>query len=305
MTRIRVVLEYLHPWPNSSGFHVASSQGWYRELGLDVDLRVCDPLVGDSLEHLARGDAELAVFPSNRLLVRRERGEALRGIAAINQRALETIQTTAATGIGRPAELAGRRVALNPTPRGVALVRDLVARDGGDPDAIVLVDSGVRELPASAIEDGVVDATFGGYWAWDVLFGMVPADRHVVWPVDEIGAPRYHGYLLGAREETIERDPELLRAFLRATERGFLAAAEDAELTLGVLERVIPFFPPDVLARSFQLIAPTWTIDGHWGVQRDELIAPYAAWLAEHGVLRSAAGAGAATTNHLLPEAAA
>ena len=151
MTRIRVVLEYFHPWPNSSGFHVASAQGWYRELGLDVDLRVFDPLVGDSLEHLVRGDAELAVFPSNRLLVRRELGRGVRGIAAINQRALETIQTTASTGIRRPAELAGRGVALNPTPRGLALLRHLVALDGGDPDAIEIVDSGVRELSATAI----------------------------------------------------------------------------------------------------------------------------------------------------------
>jgi putative hydroxymethylpyrimidine transport system substrate-binding protein len=302
VTRIRVVLEYFHPWPNSSGFHVASAQGWYRDLGFDVDLRVFDPLVGDSLEHLVRGDAELAVFPSNRLLVRRERGEPVRGIAAINQRALETIQTTAATGIRRPAELAGRRVALNPTPRGLALLRYLVALDGGDPDALEIVDSGVRELSASEIAGGVVDATFGGYWAWDVLFAAPPGDAHIVWPVDEIGAPRYHGYLLGARDDTIDRDPELLRAFLGATERGFLAAAEDPELALAVLERVIPYFPPEVLSRSLHLIAPTWTHAGRWGVQRDELVLPYAEWLAEHGVLRSAAGSSEAFSNALLAE---
>jgi putative hydroxymethylpyrimidine transport system substrate-binding protein len=302
VTRIRVVLEYFHAWPNSSGFHVASAQGWYRELGLDVDLRVFDPLIGDSLEHLVRGDAELAVFPSNRLLVRRELGERVRGIAAINQRALETIQTTVSTGIRRPAELAGRRVALNPTPRGLALLRYLVALDGGDPDALEIVDSGMRELSANEIADGVVDATFGGYWAWDALFATLAGDAHVVWPVDEIGAPRYHGYLLGARDETIDRDPELLRAFLRATERGFLAAAEDPELTLAVLERVIPYFPAGVLARSLQLIAPTWTHEGAWGLQRNELLGPYATWLAEHGVLRSAAGSCEATTNELLPE---
>jgi putative hydroxymethylpyrimidine transport system substrate-binding protein len=304
VTRIRVILEYFHPWPNSSGFHVASAQGWYRELGLEVDLRVFDPLVGDSLGYLVRGDADLAVFPSNRLLVRRESGERVRGIAAINQRALETIQTTTSTGIRRPADLAGRRVALNPTPRGLALLRYLVALDGGDPDAVEIVDSGVRELSANEIAAGVVDATFGGYWAWDVLFATHGRDAHVVWPVDEIGAPRYHGYLLGAQDETIEREPELLRGFLRATERGFLAAVEDPELALAVLERVIPYFPAEVLARSLQLIAPTWTHAGRWGVQRESLVVPYAEWLSEHGVLRSADGARGAFSNELLPDGA-
>jgi putative hydroxymethylpyrimidine transport system substrate-binding protein len=299
--RLRVVLEYFHPWPNSSGFHVAAAQGWYREADLDVDLRAFDPLRGDGLDYLLRREAELAVFPSNRLLVRRELGQPLQGIAAINHRALETIQTTTATGVTRPAELAGRRVALNPTARGIAMLRHLVAYDGGDPDAIEIVDSGVRELSASDIADGTVDAIFGGYWAWDVLFGGLPAERHVVWPVDEIGAPAYHSYLLGAHEDTIGGEPELLRSFLAATERGFQAAALDPELTLGVLERVMPYFPADVLAESLRLIAPTWQHDGRWGEQRDELLGPYARWLFEHGMLRSADAWIGATTNDLLP----
>jgi putative hydroxymethylpyrimidine transport system substrate-binding protein len=296
-----VVLEYFHPWPNSSGFHVAAEQGWYRELDLDVDLRPFDPLRGDGLDYLVRREAELAVFPSNRLLVRRELGQPLRGVAAINQRALETIQTTTATGITRPAELAGRRVALNPTPRGVAMLRHLVAFDGGNPDTVAIVDSGVRELSASDIADGTVDAIFGGYWAWDVLFGGLPAEQHIVWPVDEIGAPAYHSYLLGAHEHTIDGEPELLRSFLAATERGFQTAAVDPELTLGVLERVMPYFPADVLAESLRLISPTWRHDGRWGEQRDELLGPYATWLREHGVLRSDDVWIGATTNAFLP----
>ncbi|MEO9176539.1 MAG: ABC transporter substrate-binding protein [Gaiellales bacterium] len=301
MRAVRVVLEYFHPWPNSSGFHVASAQGWYRELDLDVDLRPFDPLRGDGLDYLLRREAELAVFPLNRLLVRRELGQPLRGIAAINHRALETIQTTTATGITRPAELAGRRVALNPTARGIALLHHLVADDGGDPDAIEIVDSGVRELSAADIADGTVDAIFGDYWAWDVLFGGLPAEQHVVWPVDEIGAPRYHSYLLGAHEATIDDEPELVRTFLAATERGFQTAALDPELTLAVLERVMPYFPADVLAASLRLIAPTWQHEGRFGEQRDELLGPYARWLHEHGVLRSEDAWLGATTNDLWP----
>ena len=167
MTVVRVMLGYFHPWPNDAGFYTALAGGHYREAGLHVELAVVDPLRGDALEYLARGEADFAVCPTNRLLARRERGQRLRGIAAVNDRAMETVQTVTDTAITRPRELEGRRIALNPTRRGIAMVRHLVRRDGGDPDALIAVDSGVRELSVDDIAAGEVDATFGGYWAWD------------------------------------------------------------------------------------------------------------------------------------------
>ena len=38
MTAVRVMLDYVHPWPNAAGFYVARERGWYREAGLDVEL---------------------------------------------------------------------------------------------------------------------------------------------------------------------------------------------------------------------------------------------------------------------------
>jgi NitT/TauT family transport system substrate-binding protein len=297
----RVILEYFHPWTNAAGLYVAAAAGWYREAGLDVEIATFDPLRGDSLEYLAQREAAYAIFPSNRLLVRREAGQPLVGIAAINHRGMETIQTVRATGITRPRELEGRTIAYSPTPRGVAMVSHLVAADGGDPAQVVAVDSGSRELSVDDIAAGEVDATFGGYWAWDALFGSLPESERVVWPVDEIGAPPYHSYLLGAHASLVERNPEAVRAFLAATARGYRTAAADPERALAVLERVIAYFPRAHLARSLELIAPTWTHDGRWGVARDELMEPYAAWLAEHGILRDAGAWRGATTADFLP----
>ncbi len=287
MTAVRVMLEYFHPWPNDAGFYVALARGHYGAAGLDVELAVVDPLRGDPLEYLARGEADFAICPTNRLLVRRERGERLTGVAAINHRAMETVQTVTATAITRPRELEGRRVAYNPTPRGIAMVRHLVHSDGGDPDSLITLDSGVRELSVDDIAAGEADATFGGYWAWDALFGLLPAEDRVVWPVDEISALRYHSYLLAARESTLEERPELVRAFLEASAAGYLAAGADQQNTLLLLERVVPYFPREILRRSLELIAPTWTHAGRWGEQRQELLADYALWLADNRVIES------------------
>jgi putative hydroxymethylpyrimidine transport system substrate-binding protein len=296
MTHVKVTLEYLHPWTNSAGLMVAAQQGWYADLGLDVELSVADPGRGDSLEYLSHGETEFAVFPSNRLLVRKDRGEPLTGIAAVNHRAMETIKTAKSTGITRPRDLQGRRLAYNPTPRGVAMVRHLVAADGGDPDKVITVDSGTRELQTEDILHGIADATFGTYWAWDVLFD--PSPEQVYWPVDEIGAPPYHSYLIGTREDS---DPGLTRAFLAATARGYLSAIAEPERAFSAFERYIPYFRADILARSLSLVAPTWTSDGQWGTQRPDLMKPYAAWLADAGILSTADVWQQAVTNEFLP----
>ncbi|MFF7329901.1 ABC transporter substrate-binding protein [Streptomyces sp. NPDC008150] len=303
VSHIRVMLDYFHPWPNSAGFFVARDRGWYSEAGLDVELSVQDPGRGDTLEYLARRQADFGMFPPNRLLVRRAQGQPLIGTAAVNHRALEAVQTITGRGIERPRDLAGKRVAYNPTPRGRAMVRHLVAADGGDPDAVVTVDAGYRELTVDDLEAGEADATFGVYWSWDALRGDLPEDRRITWPVDEIGAPRYHSYLLGAHEETVRSDPEEVRRFLAATERGFRTAQAERTYTLDLLERVIPYFTRPLIARSLDLVAPTWTDPlGRWGVIAEDRTGPYADWLAEHGVLPRADGWRDAYTTDLLAE---
>ncbi|WP_369333567.1 ABC transporter substrate-binding protein [Trebonia kvetii] len=77
--------------------------------------------------YLARGRAEFALFPPNRLLVGRERGEVLVAVAAVNHESLEAIQVAAKSGAARPGRPPRR---LRAHPRGRAMVAAIVAADG-------------------------------------------------------------------------------------------------------------------------------------------------------------------------------
>jgi NitT/TauT family transport system substrate-binding protein len=232
MSRVSLMLEYFHPWPNAAGFYLARERGWYQEADIELEIRLFDRARGDTLEYLLQGEVDFGVFPSNRLMVRRERGEALRGIASVNHGGLETIQTVRRTGITRPRELAGRRIAMGTTPRGIAMVKHLIEADGGDSSAAVLIDNQGREFTVDHIEAGEFDATFGGYWAWDALFGALPEAERVTWRVDDIGAPPYHSYLLGAHDSLLDANPKLVGRFLAATARGYAPAGADTAAAL-------------------------------------------------------------------------
>lgn len=303
MSRVRLMLEYFHPWPNSAGIYLARERGWYQQAGIDLEIRLFDRARGDTLEYLLNEEVDLGVFPTNRLLVRRERGEPLRGIASVNHGGLETIQTVKRTGITRPRELAGRRIALGTTPRGIAMVKHLIEADGGDAAAAVMIDNHGREFTVDDIEAGEFDATFGGYWAWDALFGALPDAERVTWRVDDIGAPAYHSYLLGAHDSLLDADPKLVERFLAATARGYAQALADPAAALTAIERAIPYFPRPLLKRSIELISTTWTHEGRWGEQRPALLAGYAKWLAAHRILTNAEIWRDAVTNEFLPEA--
>ena len=285
MVQISLIQEYFHPWPNSAGFHVARARGLYERAGIDVELRTVDPHRGDGLAYLAAGAADAAVFPSNRLLVRRESGEPVVAFAAVNQRGLETLRTRADSGIERLRDLQGRRIAFNPTPRGVAIVRALIASDGGDPSDFVTVDAGARELDPADSFGGLADATFGSYWAWDNLLSTLPESEQRAWRVDDALDLRYHSYLLGTRDDLRGASPALWEDFAAITAEGFAEAARDQEWTADLLDRVIPYFPRRVIERSLAEIATTWFVDGAWGAVREELVEPYAEWLADAGIL--------------------
>ncbi|TGD90016.1 ABC transporter substrate-binding protein [Mycolicibacterium sp. CH28] len=287
-TQLSLALEYFHPWPNSAGFYLARHRGWYADAGIDLQIRTIDPGIGDGLEHLERHLVDLAVVPTNRLLVRVEGGSRLRALAAINQRGLETIRTLQSSGIRTLADLVGRRLALNPTPRGTAMVRDLVRRAGADPDAVILVDVGTRELTSEELADGVADATFGSYWAWDILLSEHPDRPERVWRVDDELPFSYHSYVLGARPDVAQQGA-VLSAFLDVTARGFRYAARHPDEAVDVLRDVTPYFSTQVLTRSLEAISGTWFHAGDWGAIRRELIEPYAYWLAEHQILTSPA----------------
>jgi len=301
VNRVRVMLDYVHPWPNAAGFYVARERGWYKDAGLDIELTTHDYARGDTLAHLARYEVDFGVFPSNRLLVRRERREPLVGVAAVNQAGLETIQVRRAAGIERPSGLEGHRIGYGQTPRGRAMVSHLVSRDGGDAAKVVSVDSGGYELTPEYLISSGLDAIFGGYWCWDVLSREVGEDDVLTWRVDEIGAPAYHSYLLGTQETLIDRNPELVRGFVQATVRGFTEAAADQPRTLSILRRAVPYQPVWRLELSLALVATSWFHEGRFGTQRnEELIAPYAAFLASYGVLADQDVWKDATTNEFL-----
>ena len=111
MQTVRIRLLW-HPQAQFAGYHMAEHLRLAADAGLDI---CCEPIRYDqgAMAALAAGDADMAVASPSHLL---ESGFAdnLRLILAIQQESSLVYPVRASSGIERPADLAGRRVAVWP-----------------------------------------------------------------------------------------------------------------------------------------------------------------------------------------------
>lgn len=217
---VTLVLDFA---PNGAhaGIYQALEDGSDRDHG--VRLRVRQPTSSsDSLKLLAVGRADLAVADIHDLGLARERGEDLVGVGALVQRPLAAV--IARRGVRRPRDLEGERVGVTGVPSDEAVLRAVVAGDGGDPRAVRRITIGFTAVP-SLLARRVAAAT--AFWNAEGVTLRRRGFRSREFRVDDFGAPPYPELVLVARRETVEEEPELIRDTLAALADGTRAALAD------------------------------------------------------------------------------
>jgi NitT/TauT family transport system substrate-binding protein/putative hydroxymethylpyrimidine transport system substrate-binding protein len=188
-----------------------------------VRLRVRQPSSSsDSLKLLAVGRADLAVADIHDLGLARERGEDLVGVGALVQRPLAAV--IASRDVKRPRDLEGERVGVTGVPSDEAVLRAVVSGDGGDPRRVRRITIGFTAVP-SLLAGKVSGAT--AFWNAEGVTLKRRGFRSREFRVDDYGAPAYPELVIVARRETVEDEPELVRATLAALADGTSAALAD------------------------------------------------------------------------------
>jgi putative hydroxymethylpyrimidine transport system substrate-binding protein len=225
-----LVLDFI---PNAvhSGIYAAKVDGYYRDEG--VKLRVQPP--GESSEAprlLGAGKVEFAILDIHDLGIAREKGVPLVGVMPIVQRPLAAVIARGDGPVRSPRELEGQRVGVSGLPSDEAVVDSEVKADGGDPSKVDEVTIGFTAVPSLAA--GKVEAATG-FWNAEAV-----ALRHQgvpirVFKVDDFGAPRYPELVLCTSEQLLEKDPELVKAVVEATRRGYVYVEQKPNAALGDL----------------------------------------------------------------------
>jgi len=268
--------------PNAvhSGIYLATARGY--DVAEGVRLQIRKPSAStDALKLLQAGRADLAILDIHDLGLARQRGRDLVGVMAVVQRPLAAL--LAQPEISRPRELAGRRAGVTGLPSDDAVLRSVVAGDGGDPDRVRATTIGFEAVKALLARR--VDAATA---FWNVEGVALKRRRGDIreFRVDDFGAPAYPELVLCVTRATLEERAPLVRAAIRALQRGYGEAQADPESAVSALREAARGLDRAELNAQMDAVAPAFTAGARaFGELRPDVLRAWAEWDLRFGIL--------------------
>ncbi|MGA0840131.1 MAG: ABC transporter substrate-binding protein [Pseudomonadales bacterium] len=212
LTRVILQTDW-YPQPEHAGFYLASLAGWYQELGLEVEIRP-GGFPGSLPQLVATNEVQFALGTSDNVLVARGRGIPLVSLLPYFQHDPQCVMFHKSAAITALSDLDGRRVMVNPGATYVAWMQQSlgirlqlipldysIARFLSDPDFVqqCFVTSEPWYVEQQGVEVGVLPLSTSGFDPYRVVY---------------------------ASDNYVSAHPDVVRAFVKASLRGWRAYAE-------------------------------------------------------------------------------
>jgi len=269
--------------PNAvhAGIYAALSRGYYRDAGIDLDVQQPSAST-DAPKLLEAGKVQFAILDIHDLAIARERGFDLVAVAPIVQRPLASVIAGDPDSITRPRDLEGRTVGVTGLPSDDAVLDSVVSADGGDPAQVHRVTIGFNAVAALAA--GRVDAATA-FWNAEGVTLKRQGIATRTFRVDDYGAPRYPELVLVTSGRTLNADPDLVRAAIQATKRGYVLAADQPTQALDDLLAADPSLDHDEQSAEMHALDEAHAFDPPGSFDFTTL-RRWARWDAEHGIVK-------------------
>jgi putative hydroxymethylpyrimidine transport system substrate-binding protein len=291
-----------YPNPDHAGIYMAQKLGYFEEAGLDVSINApSDPSA--PIKQVAAGQSDLAISYEPEVALAHDKGLPVVAVAALVNRPLTSMIWLKKSGIKGVADLKGKTVATAGIPYQDAFLKTILARVHLTPEDVKAVNVGFGLLPALA--GGSAQAMLGGYSNVEGIDLRERGKEPVVTPVDKLGVPTYDELVFVANRKKLEEDPQPIRLFLAALERGTKAAVEnpgaatkaiteanhdlEPKLTAAVVKATLPLLAARTKGQPYGYMDPKeWEAFAGW-MRDNELIGslPQASELLDNSYLPS------------------
>ena len=268
--------------PNAvhAGIYVATDRGFDDAEGVQLQIRKPGAST-DALKLLQSGTVDMAILDIHDLGLAREKGRDLVGVMAFVQSPLAAV--LAQPGIRTPRDLEGERAGVSGLPSDVAVLRSVVRGAGGDPDRVKQTTIGFEAVKA-LLAGRVAAAT--AFWNVEgvALKTQRPGMRE--FRVDDYGAPSYPELVLTVTRQTLEDKPQVVKAAIRALQRGYGDVQNDPESAVSTMTQREPDRDRAALSAQLDAVAPEFTAGAdEFGRLRPSVLRAWAAWDLKFGIL--------------------
>ena len=254
-TPVTVALDWT-PNTNHIGLFVAEAKGFYEEAGVAVEFL---PYTDTSAATLvANGVADFGILGSIGLFTQRAAGADLIATYALVQTETGRLVFKAdRSDIQRPRDLDGKTYAGFGSGWETALIGGIIRHDGGI-GSFETVTLGTSAYEALA--NGAVDFTLEVY-TWEGVKAERDGPAQRAFRYADYGVPDQHTNFLGTTDAFLSAHPDIARAFISATRRGYAHAVEHPDEAADIL---VEANAEALLDRDFVRASLQALIDGHY-----------------------------------------
>lgn len=287
-TEITLCLDWT-PNTNHTGFFVADKMGYYEKEGIKITI-VQPPENGAELM-TASGKAQFAVSFQDTLadLFSAENAPEITAVAAIIQHNTSGIISRKGEGVTSPKGLEGKRYSTWDWPIEQQTVKYVMEKDGGDYSKLQLIPNAVTN-EAEALKNRDTDAIWI-YYAWAGVAAEkagLDFDYFAFTDIDEVFD--YYTPVIVANNAFLKEKPEVAKAFMRATKKGYDFAVKNPEEAAEILvdgdETGSLDGSLDFVTASQKWVSEKYIDDAEsWGVFDENRWNRYYKWVYDQGLI--------------------
>jgi putative hydroxymethylpyrimidine transport system substrate-binding protein len=292
-----------------AGVFAAVDHKFFEAENIEVEF-VSPATPADGLKLLASGGVQFATAHSTEVLNARSKGLPVVSIATNHQYGMAGVMMPTTTGVTSIKQLEGKTLGITGIPYNRTMLEYCLTSAGVDLSKVNIVIVGFAPMPLllSKRIDGLGDAIT---WSEPAMFNVQldkPADdqsTYKYFAFYQNGLPRYYTLGVVASEDTVNKNPELAKRFLRAWVKGLDWAINNQKAAVDNMRRRVPEINEKEATANFAEIArisqsPDTQAHG-LGWQDPAVWAKQEEFMREHGVISSTVDVNQAMTDSLLP----
>lgn len=297
LKKVTVILDYV-PNTNHTGIYTALEQGYYEAEGLDVE--VIEPTDGATATLVAQQKGNFGISYQEDVTIARSSKDPLpiKAVAAIIQHNTSGFVSLADSGIESPADFEEKTYAGWGGPGESAVLEACMTKEGADFSKLDMVISDGTGFEALGKSCDVMWFFEG----WDNVMAEMNGCKLNYMECRQLDERLdYYTPVIITSDAQIESDPEMVSAFLRATQKGYADVIEDPDGCAEILSAYAPDYDVEMLKKSQEYLAGKFMEDTDtWGLMKDEVWENYSSFLEEYGVIEEALPASDYYTNEFL-----
>jgi NitT/TauT family transport system substrate-binding protein len=240
------------PLGRHSLFYVALDKGYYKQEGLDVEILGGRGSASTARE-VAASAAQFGMADSGTVILSRANEKLpVKLVGIVYAKAPHGLMALSSAGIKKPADLRGKRLADSSASSNYILFNAYAKKVGLDPNAVEWVFTDFNSLPG-LLTTGQIDA-IGQFEMGRAVLEKRARQTITFLSYADAGMQFYSNAII-ASDKTISEDPELVKAFLRATRKGMRDAFANPKEAAAIQRKYLPLLDAEVIEYETKSVA--------------------------------------------------